>query len=98
MKGIQMKIAKFLIVPVVVAVLAISLNFLGTGTLLPAIQTSSAVQIPEALILAANALAISLFTAGFIYLFEVTGLDFREFAVPLAISTSTWVVAEAQGW
>ena len=93
------KTFKLLVVPVIVLVVALALNFTTTGTIQPtAIQTSSAVQIPEALILAANALAIGLFTAGFVYLFEVTGIDFREQAIPLALSAATWVVAEAQGW
>lgn len=63
-----------------------------------AVQTSSAVQIPEAIVIALNGLAIALFTAGTVYLFEKFHLDLRQFAIPIAASFSTWVVTELQGY
>ena len=63
-----------------------------------AVQTSAAAQIPEALIQFFNGVVIALFTAGFVYIFEKTKLDFRQFAVPLAGTLATWVVTELQGY
>lgn len=63
-----------------------------------ALQTSSAVQIPEALIQFFNGVLIALFTAGFVYVFEKINLDFRQYAVPLAGTVATWVVTELQGY
>jgi hypothetical protein len=63
-----------------------------------AVQTSSAVQIPEALIQFFNAVVLGLFTAGTVYVFEKLGLDLRQWAIPLAASFSTWIVVELQGY
>lgn len=63
-----------------------------------AVATSSVVQIPEALIQLFNGLCIAAFTAGFVWLMEKFGLDLRQYAIPLAASFSTWVVAELQGY
>jgi len=88
---------KTVTVVAVVAGAALFLNgWIGGGGF--NLQTSSAVQIPEALVLALNGIAVGLFTAGFVYLFEKTGIDFREQAIPLAVSLATWTVTEAQGW
>ena len=63
-----------------------------------AVQTSSAVQIPEILIQFFNGIVIGLFTAGFIYIYEKTGLDLKQYAVPVAGTVATWVVVELQGY
>jgi hypothetical protein len=63
-----------------------------------AVQTSAAVQIPEALIQFFNGVVIALFTAGFVYILEKTGLDLRQYAIPLAGTVATWVVVELQGY
>lgn len=55
-------------------------------------------QIPEALIQFFNGVVIALFTAGFIWVFEKSGLDLRQYAIPLAGTLSTWVVVELQGY
>src|SRR5262245_53535434 len=62
------------------------------------LQTGMAAQIPEALIQFFNGLVIALFTAGFIWIFEKFNLDLRQYAIPLAGTVSTWVVAEFQGY
>jgi hypothetical protein len=63
-----------------------------------AIATSSAAQIPEALIQFFNGVVIALFTAGFVWVFEKFGLDLRQYAIPLATTAATWVVTELQGY
>lgn len=90
------KVKVILTIAVITAV-ALGLSFFFNGGQ-AVVQTSSAAQIPEALILAFNGIAIGLFTAGFVYLFELTGIDFRELSVPIATSFAVWAVAEAQGW
>jgi hypothetical protein len=62
------------------------------------VATSSAVQVPQALALAAAALVLALLTAGFVYVFEKTGLDLRGFAVPISVAISTYLIAQLQGW
>lgn len=62
------------------------------------VQSSVAAQIPEALIQFFNGVVIALFTAGFVYLFELSGLDLRQYAIPLAGTVATWVVTELQGY
>lgn len=69
-----------------------------SGEQAAALQTSSAVQIPEALIQFFNGLLIALFTAGTIWVFEKFSLDLRQYAIPVAASFSTWVVTELQGY
>lgn len=63
-----------------------------------AIQSSSAAQIPEALIQFFNGVVIALFTAGFVYIFEKSGFDLRQYAIPLAGTFATWIVTELQGY
>ncbi len=87
---------KSAIVVVVVTGTALFLNALNGYT--PLIQTSAAVQIPEVLIRAFEGIAIGLFTAGFVYIFEKTGLDLTEFGIPMAVSFAAWAVAEFQGY
>ena len=62
------------------------------------IQTSSAVQVDQALKLLIEGVLIAFFTAGTIYIFEVVGWDLRQFAIPVAVSTSTFLVGLLQGW
>jgi hypothetical protein len=59
------------------------------------LQTSNAVQVNPTLF---DGLLVALFTAGTIYLFEKFGLDLRQYAVPVALSTSTFFVGILQGW
>lgn len=63
-----------------------------------AVQTSSAVQIDEALKLLIEGVLIAFFTAGTIYIFEKVGWDLRQLAIPTAVSFSTFLVAALQGW
>ena len=60
--------------------------------------TSSAVVIPEAVVIGVSGLLLSLFTAGFVYLFELVRLDLRGVAIPLSAGVSTWIVTEMQNW
>jgi len=62
------------------------------------VQTSSAVQIDEALKLLIEGVLIAFFTAGTIYIFEKVKLDLRQYAIPVAISFSTFLVGLLQGW
>lgn len=59
------------------------------------VQTSSAVQANPILF---DGLLIALFTAGTIYLFEKFGLDLRQFAVPVAVTISAFLVGLVQNW
>lgn len=61
-------------------------------------QGGLATQIPEALIQFFNGVVVALFTAGFVWVFEKIRLDFRQYAIPLAGTFATWVVAEFQGY
>lgn len=63
-----------------------------------AVQTGMGAPIPEALIQFFNGVVIALFTAGFVWVFEKFGLDLRQYAIPIATSFATWVVAELQGY
>lgn len=63
-----------------------------------AVQTSSAVQIPQALVLAFNALLFTVLTAGFTYIISKIGLDLTSFATPLAATLSTFLLGLAQNW
>jgi len=60
--------------------------------------TSQAVDVPEALELAIGALVLAALTAGFVFLFEKSGLDLRGFAVPISVTGSAYLVAQLQGW
>lgn len=62
------------------------------------VATSQAVQVPEALQLALGALVLAALTAGFVFLFEKTGLDLRGFATPISVALSAFLVAQLQGW
>jgi len=62
------------------------------------VATSQAVQVPEALQLALGALILAALTAGFVYIFEWTGLDLRGYAVGISVTISAYLVAQLQGW
>lgn len=62
------------------------------------VATSQAVQVPEALQLALGALVLAALTAGFVYIFEWTGLDLRGYAVGISVTISAYLVAQLQGW
>lgn len=61
-------------------------------------QTSSAVDVPDAVEVGIAGLLIALFSAGAIYIFERTGLDLRQYSIPVAVTFATYVVAELQSW
>ena len=63
-----------------------------------AIATSSAVQLPEAISLAIGTYILVALAAGFVYIFEKTGLDLRGYAVALSVTLSAFVTAQVQGW
>jgi hypothetical protein len=59
--------------------------------------TSQAVEVPPAIQLALGALVLAALTAGFVFLFEKSGLDLRGFAVPISVTISACLVAQLQG-
>lgn len=59
--------------------------------------TSQAVDVPDAIELAIGALILAALTAGFVFIFEKTGLDLRGFAVPISVTVSAYLVAQLQG-
>jgi hypothetical protein len=59
--------------------------------------TSQAVDVPQAINLAIGALVLAVLTAGFVFLFEKSGLDLRGFALPISVAVSAFVVAQLQG-
>lgn len=61
------------------------------------VPTSQAVEVPEAINLAIGALVLAALTAGFVFLFEKTGLDLRGFALPISVAVSAFLVAQLQG-
>ena len=83
---------------VLLVVVVLSLAIVACSPAPTAVQTSSAVQIDPALKLLFEGLLITLFTAGTIYIFERTGLDLKQFAIPVAVSFSTFLVGALQNW
>lgn len=62
------------------------------------VATSSAVQVPEALVLALNAGLFALLTAGFAALLNWIGLDLLEYVLPLAGTLSGFLIGVVQHW
>jgi len=58
---------------------------------------ASAVPIPAEINMWLEGVLFSAITAGFLYLFQFTGLDLRGFATEIAGALSMWVLAELQG-
>jgi hypothetical protein len=59
--------------------------------------TSQAVDVPEAIELAIGVLVLAALTAGFVFIFEKTGLDLRGYAIPVSVTVSAFLVAQLQG-
>jgi hypothetical protein len=59
--------------------------------------TSQADDVPETIELALGVLVLAALTAGFVFLFEKTGLDLRGFAMPVSVAVSAFLVAQLQG-
>lgn len=64
----------------------------------PAIATSNAVQIPDALKTLIGALIMSAVTVGFQVVFEWIGLDLRSLGAALAAILAGFAVSQLQGW
>jgi len=62
------------------------------------VQTSSAAQIPQALVLAVNALLLAGLTFFFKWLLDKIGLDLTSYATPLSVTLSTFLLGLAQHW
>lgn len=62
------------------------------------VQTSNAVQIPEAFVLALNAGLFALLTAGFMFVLNWIGLNLIEYALPLAGTLSGFLIGLVQHW
>ena len=80
----------------VLAVIALAAIFLQQS-ISTAIQTSTAVQLPQVISDAIGIGIIALLTAGFTWLFNVFGLDLRGTVPVIGLALSTWIVAELQG-
>jgi len=63
-----------------------------------AIQTSSAVQVPEALKLALSALILAAVTLGLQVVFDKIGLDLRGIGSVVAVAVSAFAVSQLQGY
>ena len=83
---------KFLKVIPIVALLA----FIAVASQ-PAVPTSSAVTVPDAINLAIEVGLVALMTIGTAFLFKWTGLDLQSFAAPVGVAVSVYVIAELQG-
>jgi hypothetical protein len=81
-----------------IVVLLAVLAFAVTACVAPAVQTSAAVQIPEALVLAFNALVLAGVTVGLQVVFDSVGLDLRGIGTALAVALSGFVLAQLQGF
>jgi hypothetical protein len=62
------------------------------------LQTSVAVQIPEALVLALSGFFVTMFAIATVWLFEHFRLDLRNVSVPVGIAFGAWIVSEAQNY
>lgn len=89
------KYVKFFIV-IVLAAVAVIAYFQAQQVSTAIAPTSMAVQVPEAINTAIQIGVIALLTAGFTWLFNVMGVDFRGFASVLGLALSTWIVTELQ--
>lgn len=63
-----------------------------------AVQTSVAVTIPSALVLALNALVLAGVTVGLQVVFDSVGLDLRGLGAGLAVAVSGFTLAQLQGF
>lgn len=68
----------------------------STPEAMPAVQTSTAVELPKEVSEAIGIGFVALMTLGLNYLFQITKLDLRGFAIPLASAISLFVVGELQ--
>ena len=62
------------------------------------VYTSSAVQIPQVLVLAFNGLLFALLLEGFMWLLVKVRLDLTSYATPLAGTLSVFLLGLAQNW
>lgn len=60
------------------------------------LMTSMAVQIPEIVATAINVGLVALLTAGFLWVFNTFGLDFRGLVPVISVALSAWIVAQVQ--
>lgn len=80
-----------------VLVLAVAtIALVSIGNVNTEVQGSVAVQVPEIVKLALDALFTALLTAGTVWVFEHFKLDLRGFAVPIAMAISAFTVTELQ--
>src|SRR5688500_12180721 len=63
-----------------------------------AVQTSSAVQVPEALKLALSALILAGVTLGLQVVFDKVGIDLRGIGSAVAVAASAFAVSQLQGY
>lgn len=63
-----------------------------------AVQTSSAVQVPEALKLVLSALILAGVTLGLQVVFDSIGLDLRGVGGAVSVSVSAFLIAQLQGY
>ncbi len=79
----------------VLALIVIGVSAAGGQGIL---NTSSAAQIPPALVTAFNGVVLALTSAAFVWLFSKIGLDLTSLSIPFSISLSTFLLGLVQGW
>lgn len=81
-----------------VLVLLAAVAIFGVSWLASSGAVASAVPIPQEINVFLAGLIFSGVTAGFMWLFQYTGIDLRGFAEPISGTLSIWLLSELQGW
>lgn len=81
-----------------VLVLLAAVAIFGVSWLASSGAVASAVPIPQEINVFLAGLIFSGVTAGFMWLFQYTGIDLRGFAEPISGTLSLWLLSELQGW
>lgn len=81
----------------VLALLA-AVAIFGVSWLASSGAVASAVPIPQEINVFLAGLIFTGVTAGFMWLFQYTGIDLRGFAEPISGTLSLWLLSELQGW
>lgn len=82
---------RIIVLVVTTAIFAVA-GFAGSGAI------ASAVPIPTEINNWIAGLIFAAVTAGFVWVFEYTGLNLKQFAEPISGTLSLWILTELQGW
>lgn len=89
------KYIPLIIIVIAAIVLTVLMSFKpGQGL----IQTSSAVQVPQVLLVILTGFLFALLTIVFTYILQHLGLDLIMYARPLAVTLATFLIAVVQHW